>query len=177
MEKFSIAFLLFIALTTTKAQFQTPPFVSDVTPAEKQFRVVYEWNVLDFGFRTPEHRLNAYASKEYIPENNILSDVKAYANRLYVTVPRMMPGVPATLGYVVSPNNNGKTNPEIEAFPSWEMNQIGNCSAFQFVQGIAIDADGIMWVVDSGRMETLAAPGNFFVFFFCRLKIVSMILS
>lgn len=35
------------------------------------------------------------------------------------------------------------------------MNQRGNCSALQFVQGIAIDAFGVLWVVDSGRTETL----------------------
>lgn len=84
-----------------------------------------------------------------------LSDVKAFANRLYLTIPRMLPGVPATLGWIVAPHNDGRTDPEIEPFPSWEMNEIGNCSALQFVQGIAIDQDGIMYVVDSGRIDTL----------------------
>lgn len=36
------------------------------------------------------------------------------------------------------------------------MNEVGNCSALQFVQGIAIDTDGIMWVIDSGRVDTLS---------------------
>ena len=71
----------------------------------------------------------------------------------------MLPGSPATLGYIVAPDNNGKTDPEIEPYPSWAMNQIGNCSALQFVQGIAIDARGILWAVDSGRVNTLL-PGN-----------------
>lgn len=52
--------------------------------------------------------------------------------------------------------DNGRTDPEIEPFPSWEMNEIGNCSALQFVQGIAVDTDGIMWVIDSGRIDTLS---------------------
>lgn len=39
------------------------------------------------------------------------------------------------------------------------MNQRGNCSALQFVQGLAIDAYGILWAVDSGRTETLL-PGR-----------------
>lgn len=39
------------------------------------------------------------------------------------------------------------------------MNEIGNCSALQFVQGIAIDARGILWAVDSGRVNTLL-PGE-----------------
>lgn len=71
----------------------------------------------------------------------------------------MLPGSPATLGYVVAPDNNGRTDPEIEPYPNFAMNEIGNCSALQFVQGIAIDARGILWAVDSGRVNTLL-PGN-----------------
>jgi len=71
----------------------------------------------------------------------------------------MLPGSPATLGYVVAPDNNGRTDPEIEPYPNWAMNEIGNCSALQFVQGIAIDARGILWAVDSGRVNTLL-PGD-----------------
>jgi hypothetical protein len=71
----------------------------------------------------------------------------------------MLPGSPATLGYVIAPDNNGRTDPEIEPYPSWEMNEVGNCSALQFVQGIAIDARGILWAVDSGRVNTLL-PGK-----------------
>ena len=71
----------------------------------------------------------------------------------------MQPGSPATLGYIVAPADKGRTDPEVEPFPSWQMNQIGNCSALQFVQGIAIDARGILWAVDSGRVNTLL-PGK-----------------
>jgi hypothetical protein len=71
----------------------------------------------------------------------------------------MLPGVPATLGWLVAPDNNGRTDPEIEPYPTWTMNQVGNCSALQFVQGITIDALGVLWAVDSGRIETLL-PGN-----------------
>ena len=137
---------------------QVPPAPPiEVKPTERQFRVVYEWNTLDFAYKKSEERLDAIYKQEYIPNNVIISDIKPFANRLYVSVPRMLPGVPATLGYFVAPNNDGKTNPEIDPYPSWEMNEIGNCSAFQFVQGIAIDAYGIMWAVDSGRTETLVA--------------------
>lgn len=127
----------------------------EVSPEDRQFRVVYEWSTIGFAYRSDVDRANAIYSNHYIPRNNIISDVKAFANRLYLTLPRMQPGVPATLGWVVSPNNNGRTDPEVEPFPSWEMNESGNCSALQFVQGIAIDSDGIMWVVDSGRIDTL----------------------
>lgn len=64
------------------------------------------------------------------------------------------------MGWMISPGDNGRTDPEIEPFPSWEMNEIGNCSALQFVQGIAVDTDGIMWVIDSGRVDTLSQGKN-----------------
>lgn len=141
-------------LAMVQAQRSSFP-LPEVTAEERQFRVVYEWSTIGFAYRSDVERANAIYLNHYIPRNNLISDVKAFANRLYLTVPRMLPGVPATLGWIVSPNNNGRTDPEIEPFPSWEMNEIGNCSALQFVQGIAIDTDGIMWVVDSGRIETL----------------------
>lgn len=149
-----------LAVTTTflphaNAQQSSYP-LPEPSVEERQFKVVYEWQTLSFAYRSQEERDNAMYSGAYIPRNNLISDVKAFANRLYVTVPRMLPGVPATLGWIIAPDDNGRTDPEIEPFPSWDMNAIGNCSALQFVQGIAVDTDGIMWVIDSGRIDTLA---------------------
>lgn len=152
--------ILLVCLGLPLAHPQRSSFpLPEVAPEERQFRVVYEWTTISFAYPTDNERAKAAYTNSYIPRNNLISDVKAFANRLYLTIPRMLPGVPATLGWVVSPNNNGRTDPEIEPFPSWEMNEIGNCTALQFVQGIAIDTDGIMWVVDSGRIETLN-PGK-----------------
>lgn len=156
-----ICFSLSIAVQAQRSSFPLP----EVTPEERQFRVVYEWSTVGFAYRSDNERANAIYLNHYIPRNNLISDVKAFANRLYLTVPRMLPGVPATLGWIVSPNNNGRTDPEIEPFPSWEMNEVGNCSALQFVQGIAIDTDGIMWVVDSGRVDTLNQGKFKYIFF------------
>lgn len=153
MMKLIVAFQLCLGLAMSqRSSFPLP----DVPAEERQFKVVYEWETIGFAYNSDVDRANAIYSNLYIPENNLISDVKAFANRLYLTVPRMLPGVPATLGWVVSPADNGRTDPEIEPFPSWEMNEIGNCSALQFVQGIAVDTDGIMWVVDSGRIDTLS---------------------
>uniref|UniRef100_A0AAG5DM76 Major royal jelly protein n=1 Tax=Anopheles atroparvus TaxID=41427 RepID=A0AAG5DM76_ANOAO len=161
------ALLLVVAIGCTVAQQSfssterpldglSPPTPSvPIAPGERQFRVVYEWNVLDFAFTSEAERAHALYSGRYIPKNVLISDCKPFANRLYLTIPRMLPGVPATLGYVVRPENNGRTDPEIVPFPSLEMNERGNCSALQFVQGVAVDKHGIMWVVDSGRTETL----------------------
>ncbi|XP_070498352.1 dopaminechrome tautomerase-like [Chironomus tepperi] len=156
-----VKYVIFIILvTTTCVKMQRDRGPPDITPQERQFRVVYEWRTLDFAFRNEQERSAAIFRGEYIPKNVIISDIKPYANRLYLTTPRMLPGSPATLGYIIAPDNNGKTDPEIEPYPSWAMNQVGNCSALQFVQGIAIDARGILWAVDSGRVNTLLPANN-----------------
>lgn len=142
-------------IAVTLAQRSSFP-LPEVSTNDRQFKVVYEWETLTFAYRSDIERANAIYSNQFIPQNNIISDVKAFANRLYVTLPRMQPGVPATMGWIISPADNGRTDPEIEPFPSWEMNEIGNCTALQFVQGVAVDTDGIMWVVDSGRIDTLS---------------------
>lgn len=56
----------------------------DITPQDKQFRVVYEWRTLDFAFRNEQERSAAIFRGEYIPKNVIISDIKPYANRLYL---------------------------------------------------------------------------------------------
>lgn len=127
----------------------------DISLADRQFRVVYEWRTIDFAYRNEYDRGRARQIGEFIDQNILISDVKAFANRLYVTMPRMLNGVPATLGWIISPDDNGRTDPLVEPFPSWEYNREGDCRAMQFVQGIAIDGTGLMWVVDSGRSQTL----------------------
>jgi hypothetical protein len=56
----------------------------DISPQDRQFRVVYEWRTMDFAYRSEADRSAAIFRGEYIPRNVIISDVKPYANRLYV---------------------------------------------------------------------------------------------
>ncbi|XP_055387467.1 protein yellow-like [Condylostylus longicornis] len=132
-----------------------PRIPEEVSVSERQFRVVYEWRTIDFAYRTDFERAQARQAGEFVEQNILISDAKAFANRLYLTMPRMLPGVPATLGWVITPDENGRTDPLVEPFPSWEMNREGDCRALQFVQGIAIDGNGFLWAVDSGRIHTL----------------------
>lgn len=66
----------------------------------------------------------------------------------------MLDGVPATLAYIPAQQND-TTAPKLKPFPSWNDNTIGNCDALQFVQNIEIDRNGIMWILDNGRVGTL----------------------
>lgn len=56
----------------------------DISPQDRQFRVVYEWKTLDFTYKSEQDRSAAIFRGEYIPQNVIISDVKPFANRLYL---------------------------------------------------------------------------------------------
>lgn len=84
-------------LTTVTAQIlTTAPGRTTVSHYERQFGSVYEWNVIDFAFLSEQDRADAIYRGEYRPQNNLISDVKPYANRLYLSLPRMLPGVPVS---------------------------------------------------------------------------------
>lgn len=85
-----ICFALSVVVQAQRSSFPLP----EVTTEERQFRVVYEWSTVGFAYRSDVERANAIYLNHYIPRNNLISDVKAFANRLYLSVPRMLPGVP-----------------------------------------------------------------------------------
>ena len=43
-------------------------------------------------------------------------------------------------------------------YPSWEMQTIGDCSSFQFIQSMEIDANGRMWMADNGYVGNTRTP-------------------
>ncbi|XP_023723318.1 protein yellow [Cryptotermes secundus] len=122
------------------------------------FGVTYEWNKLDFTWPDDSFKARFLDSSQFIPENTTISGVKVWRDRLYVTLPRWRRGVPVTLASVPLPTAGRylNTSPKLEPFPSWEMQHVGNCSALQNVQNVEIHPDGYMWVIDSGRVDTLS---------------------
>lgn len=64
--------------------------------------------------------------------------------------------MPVTLGVTsAKPVNNNETAPLLDPFPTWDMQKLGDCSAFQLVHSIEIDPKGRMWVLDTGRSIAL----------------------
>lgn len=144
--------LILAALAAAQAQNDTQP-PRPPAPRREQFRVIYEWNAIDFEWRTPEERQNYLNTNRYIPQNVLISGINFYGDNLYLALPRMLDGVPATLATI--PVQQSDTAPKFRPFPSWEDNVVGNCSALQFVQNIEIDKNGVMWILDNGRVGTL----------------------
>lgn len=123
------------------------------TPRREQFRVIYEWNVMDFEWASSEDREAYLNTSRYIPQNVLISGINYYGENLFLTMPRMLDGVPATLATI--PVQQSDTAPKLKPFPSWEDNAVGTCSALQFVQNVEIDKNGVMWILDNGRVGTL----------------------
>lgn len=114
--------------------------------------IVYQLLSVDYLWNDNSQRQAAINSGEYVIENNIITGIKVAGSDVYVTVPRWRYGVPATLNVLVT-NVAGST--VLKPFPSWGMNQIGNCSALQYVQSMEIDPNtGYMWIIDTGRVNT-----------------------
>lgn len=126
-----------------------------ISQAEENFSLVFQWKVIDVTWPCQSARNQALASGDYIPENNAITGIKIWKDQLYLTIPRWKTGVPVTL--TVTPLAPKEKNPKLKPFPNWEMQKIGNCKAFQFVQSMEIDPKGRMWVIDSGRIATMTS--------------------
>ncbi|RZF46752.1 hypothetical protein LSTR_LSTR002615 [Laodelphax striatellus] len=124
----------------------------------EEFRVVYEWYKLDFTWPDESAKRSAFLSRRFVPQNNIISGIKIWMHKVFLTLPRWKEGVPATLVTVPSVPVGPSASPRLEPFPSWEWQDINNCSALQNVHAVEIDLDGILWVVDSGTTNELEYP-------------------
>ncbi|XP_003425569.1 protein yellow [Nasonia vitripennis] len=123
--------------------------------AHEPFIVQFQWNYLNYTWPNKEAYLKADKDDSYLEKNNVVSGIKLWEDKMYLTIPRWKSGVPVTLAVTSATPLNGQTAPKLEPYPSWDMQRIGDCSAFQFVQSVEIDPKGRMWVLDTGRAETL----------------------
>ncbi|XP_043250851.1 protein yellow-like [Colletes gigas] len=127
-----------------------------VTMCHEPFQVIFQWNAIDVVWPSDELRQFAVAHGDYVPANNFVAGVKFWKGKMYMTIPRWKDGVPVTLAVTSASPEGLNTAPNLQAYPTWDMQKIDDCSAFQFVQSMEIDPIGRMWVLDSGRMSPLS---------------------
>ncbi|KAK3091037.1 hypothetical protein FSP39_016673 [Pinctada imbricata] len=109
--------------------------------------VDYLWSKAD--------RTEAIRNKTFISENNIITGIKVYKGRTFVTVPRWKPGVPSTLNEIVKTDDNRYV---LKPFYDWTWQTIGDCNALQYVQSMEVDPNtGYMWIIDTGRVNTIVS--------------------
>ncbi|XP_057323338.1 protein yellow-like [Microplitis mediator] len=128
--------------------------------AIEQFREIFRWNTMDIVWPSEEIRTKVMDRNEYIPENNAIAGIKFWRKRMFLTIPRLKHGVPITLGVVPAEPQNRDWSPKVEAYPSWDMQAVGDCSALQFVQSMEIDTQGRMWILDTGRTATMTTEAK-----------------
>uniref|UniRef100_T1E2M1 Putative yellow salivary protein n=1 Tax=Psorophora albipes TaxID=869069 RepID=T1E2M1_9DIPT len=125
----------------------------------KQMKWVTQWNSLDYVFPTPQDREQAITSRRFIPDNCIPIDMDVDYNsnnlrsRVFITVPRFVEGIPATLGVVST--QKGDTGPLIEPYPSWNIQsnpEDNRCNGIVSVFRIRIDECNRLWVLDTGKI-------------------------
>ncbi|XP_043482840.1 major royal jelly protein 1-like [Leptopilina heterotoma] len=138
-----------------------------VVQCHDSFRVTFQWKYINYTWPSTEVKERAITRFQYVPWNNAISGIKIWKEKIYLSIPRFKSGVPVTLAVTPAipdtmeiythsgPARVNITDPKLEPFPSWEMQEIGDCDALQFVQGMEIDPLGRMWVLDSGRVDTM----------------------
>lgn len=97
-----------------------------------------------------------HSSGRYIPKNVIMTRSQIYRDEAYVTLPRLKPGVPFTLGKISM--RRGQSSTSVAPYPCWSLQEEGNCQAIQSAVDIFLDANDILWVLDVGLVNTLEQP-------------------
>lgn len=95
-------------------------------------------------------------SGRYTPRNVIMTRSQIHRDEAFVTLPRLKPGVPFTLGKVSL--RRGQCQPSVQPYPCWSLQEEGNCQALQSAIDIYLDGNDILWVLDAGLVHTLEQP-------------------
>jgi sugar lactone lactonase YvrE len=126
--------------------------------AGSTYEVLHTFKDVEYVWGSEHERQQAVDSGAFVVENNAITGLKACnadvsskcgdQTRLFATVPRWLPGVPATLAEVVS-SADGKSL--LQPWPDRASQDPDDCSKIQYVQSMEITPDGLMWIVDVGR--------------------------
>ncbi|XP_068084335.1 protein yellow [Anabrus simplex] len=115
---------------------------------------VYEWRSLDFNFPSRSFEESVINSGRYIPGNSVPLDVdSADDGRVWITIPRLLRGVPATLATLNG--HPGDASPVLEPYPSWGWHHEGDCNGMTSVFRVQVDRCGRLWVPDTGKVDVL----------------------
>lgn len=113
-----------------------------------EYEILFHWNRLEWLFPDEQARTHFYENEYW--KGAMPAGVKTDRDgNFYVSVPRWSPGIPAT----VSKIEMVEGKPMLSAYPSWEMNEIGNPNALQSVLGWEIDEQNRAWFLDQGHIE------------------------
>jgi hypothetical protein len=120
------------------------------------FQTVFQWNIIDFEF-PPGARQAAIRNRQFIPENNVPLGIAATFDRVFVTTPRWLEGVPVSLSSIQLPSYSD--SPRLTPYPNWEEHTSPDnpdCTKLMSVYRVYIDECNRLWVIDSGIINALS---------------------
>ncbi|KAL0104712.1 hypothetical protein PUN28_016383 [Cardiocondyla obscurior] len=113
--------------------------------------LVYAWSTIDFEFDGIDARDNAIFEGDYIAENNLPLGLDVWRDKVFITLPKWKPGIPATLATV--PRHSKTKSPKLKPYPNWHWHQPGSCESLTSVFRVQVDECDRLWVLDSGKTE------------------------
>ncbi|XP_022115671.2 protein yellow-like [Pieris rapae] len=118
--------------------------------ATVKLRELYSWNVLDWNYPDLYSKQRDLDSGALNPKNALPVGIERWRNKLFVSVPRWFPGIPATLNYI-SLDAPYEPSPKLTPYPSFKENELGNCeNGLTTVYRIKADKCDRLWVLDVG---------------------------
>ncbi|XP_003695155.1 protein yellow [Apis florea] len=100
---------------------------------------------------------NMYKSNgKYISKNVIATRIAMHNNEAIVALPRFKAGIPATLAKLSKKAQNCEAT--LIPYPCWSLQEEGTCTALQNVVDLYLDPQNILWILDTGVVDTLDEP-------------------
>jgi sugar lactone lactonase YvrE len=112
------------------------------------YEILFNWSHLEWVFPNEQLR-NDFYDHEYWRGAMPAGFKTDKDGNFYLSVPRWAPGIPATVNKIVVVEGKAM----LSAYPSWEMNTIGDPNMLQCVLGWEIDEHNHAWLLDQGHIE------------------------
>lgn len=120
-----------------------------------QLEVVNQWNLLQFDPPPGIGRV------DFRPENTVFTGLEMTADRIFISMPRLRAGIPATLATIPRHTPSG-SSPKPQPYPDWSYHGAGLgldnatvCAGLVSVYRTRLDSCGRLWVLDSGIMTSI----------------------
>lgn len=115
-----------------------------------------QWTGASFKWPCQSTKTIFKASGKYINKNHIATRAQIYKDQVFMAVPRLRNGVAATL--VTTSLADTGCQAQLTPYPCWSLQEEGNPDAFQSIVDLFIDAQDILWVLDTGVVNSLETP-------------------
>lgn len=131
-----------------------------------ELELVYQWNQLNSGAETGEGDIlfagnspvSGGGNEQFNAYGNLPMGVNHHKGRLFVTVPRRRPGIPATLNVIDMSKTKSKNNPPMMGYPNYFVNKLqpdysADPRRIISVYRTKVDICDRLWFVDTGYLE------------------------